>query len=266
MLGRSAKTVSLLMLFGALVATAYSQTEPAPSATAVATVAHEDSVANGLRLEEQNDFAAALKLFAKAAEQGNAEGAFRAGLILLSGRAAENDSQANSVAEDLPRAVLFLKQAANGEHSEAMRVLGACFAKGRGVVRDRVEACKWWSLAANRGDAPAKEYYNSLVFELDGAERAEVHRRITGFVPRIARPAAPAVSVVPDRLRLNGISGAESRRIALINNQAFSAGEQKKVPLAGTNLLVRCVEIGATTVRIQTNGAPEMVTLGFTSR
>ena len=78
--------------------------------------------------------------------------------------------------------------------------------------------------------------------------------------------AAPAVApqVRPDKLLLKGISGTASRRFALINDQTFMSGEQGKVRLGTSNVVVRCMEIRAKSVLVQrpANGMAEELFIG----
>ncbi len=231
---------------------------PAASATAA-----ETSLRAGLRLDAAKDFSGALVHFQKAAEQGSAEGAFRVATYRLGGREAVVEG-GSAVSEDLPEAIKQLQRAAHLGHVEAMRVLGACLTKGRGVPQDKIEARKWWRIAAARGDDTARAYLELTAEELSTEELAEAERRAADLAPKIERPnARPDEKAGQVRLMLNGISGPESRRVALINNQAFSVGEQKKLSFPGTNLVLRCVEITTSTVRVQANDSEEVVTLGF---
>ena len=194
--------------------------------------------------------------------KGSPAGAFLAASYLLSGRPSIKEGS-TAVSENLAEAIHLLDVAAQSGHTEAMRVLGACFARGRGVPQDRVEACKWWKLAADRGDDSAKAYLNHLEEQISASDRSDARTRASKFVPRI--PIAETPTQV--RVRLNGISGAASRRVALINNQPFLVGEQKRLALgAGTNLLVRCVEITGSSVQIQENNSNDLVTLTFGQR
>ncbi len=56
---------------------------------------------------------------------------------------------------------------------------------------------------------------------------------------------------VPTRLLLKGISSSRNRPLALINDRTLAVGESAKVRVGTTNVLVRCLAIGARSVRIQ---------------
>jgi hypothetical protein len=75
-----------------------------------------------------------------------------------------------------------------------------------------------------------------------------------------APATAPAVAAAPpvkrpDKLMLKGISGTAARRFALINDQTFASGEQSKVKLGDSNIVVRCVEIRPNSVVVQVAGS-----------
>lgn len=258
---RTALAVPLLLL-----ATAASAMEvPAVSANAtngvVIAMAPDELIRAGKKLAAGQDHASALEHFSRAAAIGNSEAAFLAAQYLLSGQPATTPTN-RPVEENLPEAIRLLNEAAETGHAPAMRVLGACLAKGRGVPADRIEACKWWVLAARRGDSQSAAYYEHMSEELGPDGQAEVERRALRYVQRVPRSPVEAAAA---RLRLNGISGPESRRIALINNQPFAVGDQKTLPVSGTNLSVRCLEIGASAVRIQADGLSGTITLAFES-
>lgn len=64
-----------------------------------------------------------------------------------------------------------------------------------------------------------------------------------------ARPAAAPVSLV-----LKGFSGPVDRRLAIINNRTFEAGEEGDVVFPGGRIKVRCVEIRDESVVIEMGG------------
>lgn len=207
------------------------------------TATNEELIQKGLQHEDAEDFSSALVCFKTAAEKGSPEGAFRSASYLLSGRISASHGE-SPVAEDLPGAIKLLESSAAVGYPEAMRVLGACHAKGRGVSQDKIEACKWWRLAVDRGDEASKSYLEHLLDQLNEADRTTAQDRANKFSQGHSAPE-PGPNR-PDPVRL------------------FVAGEQKRLPLAsGTNLLVRCVEIRSSEVVIQEGDSPAVVTLTF---
>ena len=69
------------------------------------------------------------------------------------------------------------------------------------------------------------------------------------------QPVKP--TAVPDTLVLRGISGTPQRRFALVNDTTLEKGEQAKVRVGSTNVVVRCVEISDASVVLSVAGASE---------
>lgn len=69
-------------------------------------------------------------------------------------------------------------------------------------------------------------------------------------------PNAPAPEL-PSRLALRNIAGTPPRRFAIINDKTFGRGDHARIQLAGTNVMVRCLEIGTNSVliRFENSGA-----------
>lgn len=72
-----------------------------------------------------------------------------------------------------------------------------------------------------------------------------------------SRPAyytyAPT-SAPPSTLSLKNISGSQSRRLAIINDRTFALGEQDRLPLATSSVVIRCLEIRSNSVLVQFEG------------
>jgi hypothetical protein len=66
---------------------------------------------------------------------------------------------------------------------------------------------------------------------------------------------------VPDKLVLRSLSGAANRRLALVNNQTLASGEEARVRVGQTNLLVRCLEIRDRSVVLRVRGQTETLEL-----
>jgi hypothetical protein len=70
-----------------------------------------------------------------------------------------------------------------------------------------------------------------------------------------AQSAAPKANTL---LSLKGIvSGAENRKLALINNRHFAVGETNEVNVEGGKLVVQCLEIKEVSVVVRVVGKPE---------
>jgi thioredoxin-related protein len=60
-----------------------------------------------------------------------------------------------------------------------------------------------------------------------------------------------------DELKLTGLSGPATRRLAIVNNQTFAPGETARVKLQGGEVKLLCKEIRAKSIIVQVEGATE---------
>jgi TPR repeat protein len=102
---------------------------------------------------EKQDFQQAALYARQSAEQGQEEGQFIYGLMLLKGQGVKANH-----AEGMKR----LESAANASHVEAMTALGAFYEDGRGVKKSTAKAREWYQKAAARGDTEAAERLKRL--------------------------------------------------------------------------------------------------------
>ena len=59
---------------------------------------------------------------------------------------------------------------------------------------------------------------------------------------------------MPNRLTLKGLAGRAQNRFALINNVTLRAGEEERVRVGASNVVVRCLAIGENSARIHVQG------------
>ncbi|MBL9170377.1 MAG: hypothetical protein JNN07_21760 [Verrucomicrobiales bacterium] len=99
-------------------------------------------------------------------------------------------------------------------------------------------------------------------------ERERMHR-VTSLKPSDA-PSFGYLAVVqarvPEILVLKGLSGTPPKQFALINDATLRVGEEARVRVAQTNVLVRCVEIREQSVTVRINGASEVTELRLRDR
>lgn len=138
----------------------------------------------GIEFERQENYAAALSSYLKAANLGHEAAQYRVGEMLLNGftgveknyseaydwlhRAAEqgNSDALNrlgwmceaglGVQRDQSRAVNWFRQAAERGHLEAQFNLGAKYDNGEGVAQNHAEAARWYRLSAEQGFTDAR--------------------------------------------------------------------------------------------------------------
>jgi len=74
--------------------------------------------------------------------------------------------------------------AAEAGMPDALFELGLMYCSGRGVATDLVEAHKWFSLAALRGNDDARRYRSEISSELSRTEISEAQRRARAWIGR----------------------------------------------------------------------------------
>jgi TPR repeat protein/Leucine-rich repeat (LRR) protein len=121
----------------------------------------------------EKDEARAAKLYAKAADQGNAQAQFNLGLCYQFGRGVEKD--------EARAAELYHKAAEQGDASGQCN-LGWCYANGRGVEKDEERAAELYAKAADQGYAAAQCnlgfcYQLGMGVEKDEAKAVELFRK-----------------------------------------------------------------------------------------
>ncbi len=85
--------------------------------------------------------------------------------------------------KELAEAALWLEHAAKQNHREAQYYLGDLLARGRGVKVDRVQAYKWFSLAAAAGHTEAGRTKPLLARLMSQEEIAEAQKLSQDFKP-----------------------------------------------------------------------------------
>lgn len=73
------------------------------------------------------------------------------------------------------------------------------------------------------------------------------------------QPDEKKAASLADGLRLGGLSGPATRRLAIINNETFAAGESAQVRVLGEMVNLTCQEIHSRSVIVQIEGARDPV-------
>ena len=129
---------------------------------------------------------------------------------------------------------------------------------------ERVEAYKWGDLAS-RGTlfGPGASIRDSATLKMNADQIAEAHRRVAAFTPH-----KPGKDELPEpawvkKIKLNGISGPDDKRLAMIGNHTFEKGERGTVKIDGQSVVIQCLEITATTATISIEGIDGTRTLAL---
>ncbi len=129
-----------------------------------------------LGVEVPKNYAESGKWYLKAANQGLAEAEFKLGV-----RYFEYGKQAK---ENYRTAFGWFFKAANQGIAEAQFNAGLMYQLGRGVMTNRVEAYKWYNIAAAQGFTKAAAAREILESELSRREVLEAEQRAAGFSPK----------------------------------------------------------------------------------
>ena len=149
--GRRFSVVLALGILAGFAATgsAAAQTAPAPSsASSPADVSHEAYEAYA-----REDYATALALFRKAAEQGDAYAQLGVATMYRKGR---------GVPQDYAQAMTWLSRAAASGNITAIVTIGTMYRDGEGVKQDYAQAMSWFLKAADRQDVGAQEMIGEM--------------------------------------------------------------------------------------------------------
>src|SRR5262245_21601911 len=129
-----------------------------------------------LGVDVPRNYAESGKWYLKAANQGLAEAQFKLGV-----RYFEFGKKAK---ENYTTAFSWFYKAANQGIVEAQLNVGLMYQLGRGVPTNKVEAYKWYNIAAAQGFTRAAAARESLAPELPRTEVIEAERRAASFTPK----------------------------------------------------------------------------------
>jgi hypothetical protein len=110
--------------------------------------------------------------------------------------------------------------------------------------------------------------YDIVKWMKEGVDR-RIDAKNTAQVRMVEQQSSPqtplwhssAPTPVPDQLTLRGISGNANRRFALINDCTIQKNETAKVRVGNTNVVLRCMQIGADSVVVRVRGSDETTEL-----
>lgn len=109
--------------------------------------ANADDYGIALNALKSGDFATALELWNRLAEQGNSKAQIKLGFMYEKGR---------GVQKDYKIAFEWYQRAALQGDGEAQHKVGTMYHEGHGVRQEYKAAVKWYALAAQQGDADAQ--------------------------------------------------------------------------------------------------------------
>ena len=116
--------------------------------TFTSNIVWSDDFDKGFKAYNSGDFAAAVKWFTLAAEQGDADAQFNLGMVYWDGE---------GVSQDIKAAMKWFTLAAEQGDADAQNILGVMYDEGEGVSQNIKAAMKWFKLAFEQGDADAQK-------------------------------------------------------------------------------------------------------------
>jgi TPR repeat protein len=126
--------------------------------------------------ENRGDYAAALRNYRSAAEQGNLEAQIWLGYIFHSGNA--------KVPHDDAESAKWWRRAAEQGHAIAQTNIGLAYRFGQGVTKDPVLALMWFNLSAAQGYKGAAEELKEIASEVTPAQVAEAQKLVKEWKPK----------------------------------------------------------------------------------
>ena len=187
-------------------------------------------------LFDLEQFADSLRWFELAADAGITNAQWRLGHMYSRGKSAPGQQSVPARPADAFR---WLLHASLQGHKHAQLEVGRMYQEGLGTERNNDEALMWFCIAAEHGLVHARTFRDRLMLVMSNGRVQEAKQRALSF-----RPAARDVrTVFWDGIKLKGIAGPASRRLALVNEQTLAQGEQAGVKTAARTVRLRCVEI-----------------------
>jgi len=137
--------------------------------------------------------------------------------------------------------------------------LGQLYQDGKLVSKDLPEAYKWLSLPADGSvfDFPsnlAKTYKSQLLLKMSSAEIAEGNRRLAAYANNPGNDTALPEPAFVAHIKLNGISGAPPRALAIINGKTVAAGKSATIKVDARAVTIQCLAIKASAATITVEG------------
>ncbi len=119
----------------------------------------------------KQDYAAAMKWYRKAADEGNADAMSNIGALY---------ANKQGVQQDYPEALKWYQKAANGGNTGAMTSIGVLYELGQGVRKDSSEAVRWYQMAADKGE-PSAMFNIALCYEYEKGVTKDLSKAIKWY-------------------------------------------------------------------------------------
>jgi TPR repeat protein len=136
-------------------------------------------------------------------------------------------------------------------------VLAEIYSDGKITKQDLIEAFKWGDLAARNPNTglitstvAGRGVRDAAALKMSADQIAEARKRVAAFVPHVISKQEMLVK----EIRLSGLSGPATNRLAVINDKTFSKGETASIKTAGSSIKIHCLEIRDKSVLVEIEG------------
>ena len=160
--------------------------------------------------------------------------------------------------------------AANQGDQLGQAELAEAYSEGKFINKDWVQAYKWAALAArqpgsafNPSGVMAGSIRDSAVLNLLDPQLAEAKMLVTEFTPHAAAKGEMPMPAWVKEIKLAGLSGDASHRLAIINNSVFAVGDSNDLKVGGKKVNITCKEIREKSVLVQIEGLNHPVELNL---
>lgn len=139
--------------------------------------------------------------------------------------------------------------------------------EGKLAKQDLVEAYKWGELSTHGGGiinipgiagASARD---RATLKMTANQIAEAKRRVAEFKPHLPEKSDLPVPGFVKKLKLNGVVGGPTKRLATICDETFEKGESGIVKIDGKSVSLRCVDITENSATVAVAGVENPVVL-----
>lgn len=222
--------------------------QKAEAGDAKAQVTLADSLASHFRAT------VALAWYCKAAAQGNVEGEYRVGEMLLFG--APGIPSELKVEPNPTEGIRWTFMAATNFHPKACRNMAKALQQGLGTSTNPVEAYAWLKVYSETsvGSIVGRVEMNELALKLDTTALQQGQDLAEQFKAGRWRP--PVRRAVPEdepRLKLKGITFGRIP-LAMISGKTLAAGESARISAKQGTLNVTCLKIEKDSVLVAVDG------------
>jgi hypothetical protein len=194
-------------------------------------------VAFGDELARMRKYRLAERWYSEAALKG-APNALFALADLYSGSRGEGT---NAVKANLTNAMTLHKLAAAQGFTKSHLALGLAYKDGNNAPKDLVRA--YTHLKLSDASQNRDLMLNQIIAEMSQAQTDEAEKIVKRFRP--ANFESAFADLVFDSIRISGIFGGGSNRIAMINGKQLNEGQQVSLNVGGLNAQVKLAEIAS---------------------